>query len=150
MTNKQARFCDEYLLDLNATQAAIRAGYSPRTAAQIGYENLRKPECRGRITTLQKGAAERNRVSLDELIGDLRRLRDEGFADRSYGAVKGALDLMGRTIGAYTQKIEARADIRHSNPFVDPADPVASMERLVRVAGLTRRTTKGVAQNLAT
>ena len=43
MTVKQQLFCDEYLIDLNATQAAIRAGYSEKTAAVIAAENLRKP-----------------------------------------------------------------------------------------------------------
>ena len=43
MTAKQRRFCDEYLIDMNATQAAIRAGYSKKTARQIGTENLSKP-----------------------------------------------------------------------------------------------------------
>ena len=43
MTAKQQRFCDEYLIDLNATQAAIRAGYSKKTAGVIGNENLKKP-----------------------------------------------------------------------------------------------------------
>ena len=44
LTEKQKRFCDEYLIDLNATQAAIRAGYSERTAYRIGADNLRKPQ----------------------------------------------------------------------------------------------------------
>lgn len=44
VTEKQKRFCDEYLTDLNATQAAVRAGYSKKTAYSIGEENLRKPE----------------------------------------------------------------------------------------------------------
>jgi len=43
MTAKQQRFCDEYLIDLNATQAAIRAGYSKKTANRIATENLSKP-----------------------------------------------------------------------------------------------------------
>ena len=43
MTEKQRRFCDEYLIDLNATQAAIRAGYSAKTAGVIAAENLKKP-----------------------------------------------------------------------------------------------------------
>ena len=43
LTAKQQRFCDEYLIDLNATQAAIRAGYSEKTARQIANENLTKP-----------------------------------------------------------------------------------------------------------
>lgn len=46
LTDKQKRFCDEYLIDLNATQAAIRAGYSERTARKIGQENLTKPDIR--------------------------------------------------------------------------------------------------------
>ncbi len=44
LTPKQQRFCDEYLIDLNATQAAIRAGYSENTAGVIGAENLKKPK----------------------------------------------------------------------------------------------------------
>ena len=43
MTAKQMRFCDEYLIDLNATQAAIRAGYSKKTAGVMAAENLKKP-----------------------------------------------------------------------------------------------------------
>lgn len=46
MTEKQKRFCDEYLIDLNATQAAIRAGYSEKTAKQIGQQNLTKLDLR--------------------------------------------------------------------------------------------------------
>lgn len=49
LTAKQQRFVDEYLIDLNATQAAIRAGYSKGTAYSIGVENLRKPEIQKRI-----------------------------------------------------------------------------------------------------
>ena len=43
LTAKQQRFCDEYLIDMNITQAAIRAGYSKKTAYAIGQENLKKP-----------------------------------------------------------------------------------------------------------
>ena len=46
LTAKQERFCEEYLIDLNATQAAIRAGYSVESAGSIGSENLTKPEIR--------------------------------------------------------------------------------------------------------
>lgn len=49
ITPKQQRFCDEYLKDANATQAAIRAGYSPHSAKQIGQENLSKPYLRAYI-----------------------------------------------------------------------------------------------------
>lgn len=49
LTPKQQRFCDEYLIDLNATQAAIRAGYSEKTARVIGQENLLKPALKSYI-----------------------------------------------------------------------------------------------------
>ena len=44
LTPKQQRFVEEYLIDLNATQSAIRAGYSEKTAYSVGHENLKKPE----------------------------------------------------------------------------------------------------------
>ena len=50
MTERQKRFCEEYLIDLNATQAAIRAGYSPRTAASIGQRLLRNVEIKTHIS----------------------------------------------------------------------------------------------------
>ena len=63
MTAKQMRFCDEYLIDLNATQAAIRAGYSEKTARVIGQENLLKPAIKEYI---EKRMAEKEA----ELIAD--------------------------------------------------------------------------------
>jgi phage terminase small subunit len=53
LSHKQEKFCVEYLIDFNATQAAIRAEYSPRTAKEIGYENLTKPHLQDRIAELQ-------------------------------------------------------------------------------------------------
>ncbi len=44
LTPKQQLFVAEYLVDLNATQAAVRAGYSKKTAYSVGHENLKKPE----------------------------------------------------------------------------------------------------------
>ena len=58
LTARQARFVAEYLISLNATQAAIRAGYSAKRADAIGYENLRKPEISAAIA---KAHAEQNR-----------------------------------------------------------------------------------------
>lgn len=49
MNARQKKFCDEYLIDCNATQAAIRAGYSQKTAKQIGQENLTKPDLKSYI-----------------------------------------------------------------------------------------------------
>lgn len=53
LTDKQKRFCEEYIVDCNATQAAIRAGYSKNSVRQIGTENLSKPSIRKYIDELQ-------------------------------------------------------------------------------------------------
>ena len=74
MTKKQKRFVEEYLIDLNATQAAIRAGYSPDTAQQMGSENLSKPVIKNAIV---KAIAERSRrtgINLDRVIQEIAKL----------------------------------------------------------------------------
>jgi len=70
-TDKQEMFCREYLIDLNATQAAIRAGYSDNTARKIGSENLTKPDIAQRIIDLKSERNERVEVNADYV---LRRL----------------------------------------------------------------------------
>ena len=62
LTDKQQRFVDEYLIDLNATQAAIRAGYSEKTAAAIGAENLIKPNIQNAIQEAQAKRQEQTQI----------------------------------------------------------------------------------------
>ncbi len=80
LTAKQAAFVREYLIDLNATQAAIRAGYSEKTAEKIGSENLKKPEVKAEIDQAIKSRAERVQVDADYV---LRRLYEMAEADRA-------------------------------------------------------------------
>ena len=68
MTDKQKRFCDEYLIDCNAKQAAIRAGYSPNSAKQIGQENLTKPDLREYIDEQLKKLHDAKIADADEVI----------------------------------------------------------------------------------
>lgn len=71
LTPKQQRFVEEYLIDLNATQAAIRAGYSEKTAQEIGSENLSKPMVAKAIADAQLKREERTKIDADYV---LRRL----------------------------------------------------------------------------
>ena len=68
MTKKQKRFVEEYLIDLNATQAAIRAGYSPETAQQMGSENLSKPVIKEAITVRLKALEDKRIAKADEVL----------------------------------------------------------------------------------
>lgn len=78
LTAKQQRFINEYLIDLNATQAAIRAGYSERTAQQMGSENLSKPVVAAAIAEGQKKLAEKAGVTAEKIVAELAKL---GFSN---------------------------------------------------------------------
>ncbi|MBO4938486.1 MAG: terminase small subunit [Oscillospiraceae bacterium] len=74
LTEKQARFVAEYLVDLNATQAAIRAGYSEKTAEAIGYENLRKPQIAEAIDRAIQDRQKRTEITQDMVLRELARV----------------------------------------------------------------------------
>jgi phage terminase small subunit len=81
LTAKQDRFCREYLTDLNATQAAIRAGYSPKTANQQASRLLAKVKVQDRIAELQKTVADRLDLSAERVLRELALLGFANMAD---------------------------------------------------------------------
>lgn len=68
---RQQRFVQEYLIDLNATQAAIRAGYSKKTARQAGAENLSKPVIAGAISDAQKKVGEQAGITAERVLTEI-------------------------------------------------------------------------------
>lgn len=78
LTPKQKRFVDEYLLDLNATQAAIRAGYSKKTARQIGDQNLSKLDIKVAIEKRMDSRSQRTAITQDMVLTELAKI---GFSD---------------------------------------------------------------------
>lgn len=74
MTKKQKRFVEEYLIDLNATQAAIRAGYSPDSAKEIGSENLTKPNIANAIDQAIAERSRRTGVNADRVVRELAKI----------------------------------------------------------------------------
>lgn len=101
LTEKQKKFCDEYLFDFNATQAAIRAGYSEKTANRIGSENLSKPDIQKYISDRQKEAQERSDITRDGILEELKKI---GFAEINMKSLKAkdkikALGLIAQMLG---------------------------------------------------
>lgn len=74
LTEKQARFVAEYLVDMNATEAAKRAGYSEKTAYSIGFENLRKPEIQEAIQAAMAERAKRTEITQDMVLRELAKV----------------------------------------------------------------------------
>ena len=100
LTEKQKRFCEEYLIDFNATQAALRAGYSQKTAYSIGDENLRKPEIQSEIQTLIRKRSERTGINADIVIKELVKIALADTEITGKEKIK-ALELLGKHLGLF-------------------------------------------------
>lgn len=85
LTDKQRRFCEEYIVDLNATQAAIRAEYSEKTAYSMGQRLLKKVEAQEYIKQLKEERAARTQIEADRVIYELSLIAFSNAAD--YAAV---------------------------------------------------------------
>lgn len=112
LTAKQDRFCDEYLIDCNGTQAAIRAGYSERTANRIASQLLAKREIQEAISERQKRLSENLDFDVLELKKRLLRNEKRAYDLLDLSASNKALELLGRSIGAFTDNINNIGDMR--------------------------------------
>jgi phage terminase small subunit len=99
LTPKQRRFVDEYLLDLNATQAAVRAGYKPNHARQVAAENLSKPVIADAIAAAQAARSERVRISQDDVLRGLHREATWMGEGASHSARVAAWGLIAKHLG---------------------------------------------------
>ena len=117
LSNKQEAFCREYLIDLNGTQAAIRAGYSERTANEQAARLLAKVSVRSLITELMKERAERVQRSADDVLRDIQAVKQSCMRELpdpqgnlvmvdSKAALK-ALELEGKHLKMFTERVEA-------------------------------------------
>lgn len=84
LTDKQKRFCDEYLIDLNATQAAIRAGYSPKTAEQTASRLLRNVKVQEYIAKRQKELSRSTEITQERVIKELALIAFSNNADYAH------------------------------------------------------------------
>ena len=123
LTAKQQRFCEEYMVDMNATQAAIRAGYSEKTAYSIGNENLSKPVITEQIATMREEQASRTLVDADFVIKGLlqvhgRCMQEEPVIDADgptgefkfeHSGANKSLELLGKHLGMFATKLDIRA-----------------------------------------
>jgi len=141
---KQKIFCDEYLVSLNATEAAIKAGYSKKTARSIGQENLTKPDIKKYIKTKLKSREDRTEITQDRVLKEIARiafLDPRKFFDDNGNLIQikdldddTAAVLAGFDITAYTSKGEdAMTEITKKIKHVDKK---GALELLCRHLGM--------------
>ena len=113
MTPKQKLFISEYLKDFNATRAAIAAGYSEDTARQIGSENLSKPDIRDAVKQYIDTALSDDAMSLKKrIVDELQGMAFGAADDVSQGARLKALELLGKYMALFTEKVEHSGEIK--------------------------------------
>lgn len=102
LTPKQARFVHEYLVDLNATQAAIRAGYKKKNAYQIGSENLRKPQIQAALQEARESREKSSMITAEWVLKEISKIaenQEEAARDRLK-----ALELIGKHLGMWERR----------------------------------------------
>jgi phage terminase small subunit len=146
LTEKQRDFVREYLVDLNATQAAIRAKYSPHTARFIGCENLTKPNIQAAIIAARRAQMERTQITADRVLCELARV---AFSDPrklfgANGALKPVTELDDDTAATLAQlevfeETEGRGEAKVTVGYTKKLkqwDKVSALEKLGKHLGL--------------
>lgn len=115
LTDKQQRFVEEYLIDLNATKAAIRAGYSPQNADKIGSQLLGKTRVSEAIQAEKTARSERTEITQDYVLKKLKEIAehpasDAQDSDLKYSSKIKALELLGKHVGAFNGKGNSDGD----------------------------------------
>ncbi|MBB6218672.1 phage terminase small subunit [Anaerosolibacter carboniphilus] len=133
LTPKQKIFCDEYLVDLNATQAAIRAGYSERTAKEVGYENLTKPHIQKYIDERMKNRQQRTEITQDKVLQELARVAFARGTDFAKVALRigyrDIVDKEGKVIGQQPFEYQAVEIINTDDIPEDKRAAIASIKQ---------------------
>jgi len=109
---KQKKFCLEYLKDLNATQAAIRAGYSEKTAGEMGSENLKKPHIAEHIAELQRKISEKSEISIQNMIKYIKEVADEARETGDFGNTLKGVDMLMKHLGGYSADNVSKSEIK--------------------------------------
>ena len=114
LTEKQKRFVAEYLIDLNATQAAIRAGYSERTANEQGARLLAHVSVKEALDKERRKRERRTEITADRVLQELADIGFDKESERTTDRLK-ALELVGKHLAMFTDKVEMKATITESD-----------------------------------
>jgi len=119
LTEKQKKFCDEYLVDLNATQAYIRAGYKDSKAAEVSAHHLlRNPKIEEYINSKQEEVRDRNGITVDFIVNGIKDIALLG--EQENNRLK-AFDMLGKHLGIYAaEKIEHSGEVVKRTIIVNP------------------------------
>lgn len=111
LTAMRERFVDEYLVDLNATQAAIRAGYSPKTAYSMGQRLLKDVEVQAAIQEARARREKRTEITQDRVVQEIadnafRQASDTQDSEFKHSSKTKYLDMLCKHLGVYDKSMQ--------------------------------------------
>lgn len=106
LTAKAQRFVDEYLIDRNGAAAAIRAGYSKRSAKQAAHEMLLKPEIAAAVAKAAEAQQKRTLITADQVLLDIQDIGDQALKASDYAQALRSRELLGKRYKLFTEKVE--------------------------------------------
>jgi len=111
ITPRRERFCQEYVIDFNAKQAAIRAGYAAHAATQQGSRLLTSAEVKVRIDELADGVTERAKLTADAVLADIATIK-KSCIDTSPAIALKACELEAKLLGILTDRLDLNATVK--------------------------------------
>ena len=122
LNTKQKMFCKEYLIDLNATQACIRAGYSEKTARTIGSKLLTKVDIQKEIDRLKAIREKKVELTAEKVLEDIERVRKKAEGSEQYTVSLKASELQGKHLAMFTEKHKVDGEIKMPVVQIELAD----------------------------
>jgi phage terminase small subunit len=106
LSPKEVLFVAEWLVDKNASAAAVRAGYSPKSAKRTAFELLRKPRVMDAVRQALEDQQIRTLITADQVLKDIHRVATKAEAEKEYTAALKGLELIGKHYKLFTEKHE--------------------------------------------
>jgi phage terminase small subunit len=110
VNDRQKKFVDEFMKDLNATQAAVRAGYSVNTANRVGPRLLSNVGIKNAIAAAQKLVSQKTEIEVIDIVNDLQRLAGKAESAGNFSAAIKCKELLGKQIGMFIERIKVEDD----------------------------------------
>jgi len=132
---KQTRFCHEYIVDSNGTQAAIRAGYSEKTCNEQAARMLAKVSIKDLIAKLTEKALDKTELTVAKVLKNIEEMRKMATGDKNYGGMGKAIEMQAKFLKMLTEKTE----LTGANGGPLEITELSEQERVNRIRQLTRR-----------
>ena len=135
LTAQQEQFCLEFIKDLNAVRAAIRAGYGEQHAKKNAWTIIRNPAVASRISDLKADQTKRTKIEADDILRRLVRIADKTEQEGDYQAAIRSLELLGKHQAMWTDKNLTEMEVKNAFATGNSEEDIArDVDRLKKIA----------------